>query len=351
LRAVKKRGDAARHCAGPPVNFADRTACSHTDILDRLDTLGTMVASLQIGLLPCSDVSTFFFNPDAAEFFPGQSQTMQPQPSSNADTVSPAAPNGHVAEAEDPSGQVAEEQSPLPPPLCRHRRDDLADEDEEFAANFPADKVHAGQEGSQVVADDLVCEQANGPLYSFLLTAHGDAARALGKDEETAAAEIENNDDVDDADHHLGDEDAAAAAITSACIDLLKEPGQQPGQQQTGVDHDDADGTPFFRAQGSTAAVVERVGDLPGKDAAKSLEVEVATAAESARVEIRRVSQFYDDPKILAKIAFIRLFRSKLCTTVQAPPIVRGVLCAEGYAIDDESLQLICKTVAGLWPV
>ena len=78
LRAVKKRGDAARHCAGPTFDFADRTACSHSEVLDRLDTLGTMVASLQIGLLPCSNASTFFFNPAADEFFPGQSQTMQP---------------------------------------------------------------------------------------------------------------------------------------------------------------------------------------------------------------------------------------------------------------------------------
>ena len=193
--------------------------------------------------------------------------------------MSPAAPSGHVAEAEDPSGQVAGEQSPLPPPLCRHRWGDLADED--FAANCPAYAVHADQEESQVVADDLVCEQANGPLYSSPLTAHGDAAGAPGKDVETAAAGIDNDDDDDD--HH--DDDGAAAAITSACIDLLKEPGQHPEQQPTGVDN--------------------------------------------------------------AKIAFIRLFRSKLCTTVQATPIVRGVLCAEGYAIDDESLQLLCKTGAG----
>ena len=97
----------------------------------------------------------------------------------------------------------------------------------------------------------------------------------------------------------------------------------------------------------STTAVVEQADDLIGNDAAESLEVEIATAAESARVEIRRVSHLSDDPNTLAKIAFIRLFRSKLCTTVQAPPIVRGVLCAEGYAIDEESLQLLCKTVAG----
>ena len=71
MHAVKKRGDAARHCAGPPVDLAARSEYTQKDVIDRLDTLGSMVASLQLGQLPCSSSHGSRLNPAAAEFIPG----------------------------------------------------------------------------------------------------------------------------------------------------------------------------------------------------------------------------------------------------------------------------------------
>ena len=67
----------------------------------------------------------------------------------------------------------------------------------------------------------------------------------------------------------------------------------------------------------------------------------------AARNELRRVRHLFDDTTKLAKIMFIRLFRDKLCTDVQALPIVRRVLTAEGYDANDVVLEHLCYTVAG----
>ena len=66
---VKQRGDVARHCAVPPTDLG-MNFHSQSEIIGRLDTLGTMVASLQLGQFHSATSAISSLNPAATVFTP-----------------------------------------------------------------------------------------------------------------------------------------------------------------------------------------------------------------------------------------------------------------------------------------
>ena len=118
---VKARGDAARHCAGPPLGFTARPSFFDRDeIITRLDTLGAMVASLQLGQrsAECTVQQESSLDPSATPFFFCADGKESPERNvAHADTITSSAATGACEKGYRPFSAL----SACEPPPAEHR--------------------------------------------------------------------------------------------------------------------------------------------------------------------------------------------------------------------------------------
>ena len=78
---------------------------------------------------------------------------------------------------------------------------------------------------------------------------------------------------------------------------------------------------------------------------APSTSCENSAAERAVLEELCRLDHLNLGSSGLARLAFIRLFQDKICSRVQALPLVRLILAANGHTVEQEEMELLCESI------